>query len=394
MIVPWLDAVWGVTTELAPWLLAGALAAGLLHVVLPEGFVHRQLSGRWGVVKAVLLGVPLPLCSCGVIPAGIGLKRDGASDGASVAFLVATPQTGVDSVLVSAGFLGWPFALFKVAAAVVTGVAAGWLTDAVSEGHGVVEAAETSHAHGPWWRQVLEQADDVLQSIWRWLVVGVLVSATLTVMVPAGALADTVLGAGVFAGFAVLAVSLPLYVCATASVPVAASLLHAGLPPSAALVFLMAGPASNVATMGAVHRAFGGRVLGVYLATVAVGSLGLGMLFDAVLPATVTMGAHSHGAWWADLLALGLVGLMARYAVSEVRAAWAPAVDGSAASVDIPVGGMTCQGCARKVGDAVRGVDGVSAAEVSLEAGHVTIQGAADLETVRAAIRQAGFDAP
>ena len=109
-MVPFLSALWAVLTELAPWLLLGAVVAGLLHGLLPPGFVQRQLQGRAGVAKAVLLGVPLPLCSCGVIPTGIGLKEDGASDGAAIGFLTATPQTGVDSVLVSAGLLGWPFA--------------------------------------------------------------------------------------------------------------------------------------------------------------------------------------------------------------------------------------------------------------------------------------------
>lgn len=384
-------ATWSILAELAPWLLVGAAAAGLLHVALPEGFVHRQLSGRMGVVKAVLLGVPLPLCSCGVIPAGLGLKRDGASDGAAVAFLVATPQTGVDSILVSAGFLGWPFALFKVGAAVVTGLAAGWLTDAVSPSHHVDGPVEQVHAHGPWWQRALHQADDVLASIWRWLVFGVLVSAALTVWIPADALADTVLASGVFAGVTVLAISLPLYVCATASVPIAAALLHAGLPPSAALVFLMAGPASNVATVGAVYRAFGARTLGVYLGTVAVGSLGLGMLFDTVLPGAGVPPGHVHGAWWADLAAVALLALFVRYAVAEWRAWRAPAVDVAAPVHDLPVAGMTCEGCARKVGDAVRGVEGVTAVEVALADGRVTIQGAASMEAVREAVRRAGF---
>ena len=140
-----LAAMWEVTLQLAPWLLLGAGVAGLLHGLLPPGFVHRQLSGRAGVAKAVLVGVPLPLCSCGVIPTGLGLKKDGASDGASVGFLVSTPQTGVDSMLVAGAFLGWPCALFKVAAAAVTGLAAGWLTDAAGGDPGGTPPA---HADG------------------------------------------------------------------------------------------------------------------------------------------------------------------------------------------------------------------------------------------------------
>ena len=128
-----LEEIWNITLVLAPWLLLGTAIAGILHVLLPPGLIHRQLRGRWGVLKAVVLGVPLPLCSCGVIPAGIGLKKDGASDGAAVGFLISTPQTGVDSILVSASFLGWPFALFKVGSAALTGLVGGALADAVAE---------------------------------------------------------------------------------------------------------------------------------------------------------------------------------------------------------------------------------------------------------------------
>ena len=129
--------------ELAPWLLLGTLIAALLHGLLPQNFVQRHLQGKGGVAKAVLLGVPLPLCSCGVIPAGLGLKKDGASDGASVGFLISTPQTGVDSILVSASFLGWPFALFKVVSATVTGIVGGYLADQSPVGRRALEGVQS-----------------------------------------------------------------------------------------------------------------------------------------------------------------------------------------------------------------------------------------------------------
>ncbi|MCA9710868.1 MAG: permease, partial [Myxococcales bacterium] len=252
-----LHAMGSVMLALAPWLLLGAAVAGLLHVLLPEGFVHRHFAGRGGVVKAVALGVPLPLCSCGVIPAGLGLRRDGASPGASVGFLISTPQTGVDSMLVSASFLGWPFALLKVGAAVVTGVVGGWLTDAV---HAQPEATAPGGSSGAAamdrsLRGAVAHGLDVLRTIWRWVLVGVVASAAIEVLVPPRVFA-MLTGAGeVWALLTVLALSLPLYVCATASVPIAAALVAGGFPPGAALVFLMAGPATNVATLGAVYRA-------------------------------------------------------------------------------------------------------------------------------------------
>ena len=110
-----LDAIWQISLELAPWMIFGALVAGAMHAFLPTRFVSSWLSGKGAVWKSVLVGIPLPLCSCAVIPVGIGLKRQGASSGSAVAFLVATPQTGVDSILVTAGVLGWPLAIFQSA---------------------------------------------------------------------------------------------------------------------------------------------------------------------------------------------------------------------------------------------------------------------------------------
>ena len=126
--------MWNVLLELAPWLLLGTAVASGIHVFLPEDFLKRQFSGSAGVLKAVSLGVPLPLCSCGVIPVGLGMKTSGASDGAVVGFLISTPQTGVDSILVSASFLGWPFAIFKLLSAAIMGLLGGGLTNWLGEG--------------------------------------------------------------------------------------------------------------------------------------------------------------------------------------------------------------------------------------------------------------------
>ena len=269
-----IESTWSILLELAPWLLLGMGVAGLLHVVLPAGLVQRQLQGTGGVAKAVALGVPLPLCSCGVIPAGLGLKRDGASDGASVGFLISTPQTGVDSILVSASFLGWPFALFKVVTAGLTGLLGGWLTQAF--GGERVEPDGGSAGHGAsakGWREGVDHAVMILQSIWAWLVFGILASAAIQTWVPPSFFQQSLAWGGLATNMAVLAISLPLYVCATASVPIAAALVAGGMPPGAALIFLMAGPATNVATMGAVLRGFGARILGIYLATIILCSI-------------------------------------------------------------------------------------------------------------------------
>jgi uncharacterized protein len=396
---------WQVMLELSPWLLLGAVIAGLLHVLLPAGFVQRQLRGTWAVPKAVLLGVPLPLCSCGVIPAGIGLKRDGATSGAAVGFLIATPQTGVDSILVAASFLGWPFALWKVASAAATGLVGGWLTDRVG-GEGAAASAHavaaTATASAPAAaaprdaRAMVDHSVDMVREIWRWLLFGVVASAAIGVFLPEQSLAN-IAGMGLLASVvAVLAVSVPLYVCATASVPIAAALVAGGMPSGLALVFLMAGPATNVATIGAIRKTFGTRALVVYLTTIVAGSLAFGLGFDFVLDAG-GMPVHEHATEatpWAIGATIALLGMMVWFAGEDVRAwlqrrrAQAPS---KAATTELTITGLSCGGCVRKAEGALAGTEGVESAVVQLEGGGAVVQGTASLQELTAALKGAGF---
>ena len=417
------QATWSVLAELAPWLLVGALLAALLHVLLPRNLIRRQLSGYAGAIKAVALGVPLPLCSCGVIPAGIGLKRTGASNGSAMGFLISTPQTGVDSILVSATFLGWPFALFKVAAAAITGVAGGWWIEGMKDdGAPVEEEAPLEDAGGepgaghrfggtvlPKISEMVDHGAELLQSIWRWVAVGILVSAAIEVLLPQQAWLDLAALGTFGAAAAALVISLPLYVCATASVPIAAALVANGLPLGAALVFLMAGPATNVATVGAVYRGFGRKVTAVYLTTVIVGSLGFAVLFETLIGGgALQVGpAHEHGvAWWAATSAIALVLMFCWFAVQEFRRwrrnakadRWSAGqvADGEPGgrAVEIAVTGMTCGNCADTVESALLAAPGVNAARVDLAGGTATIWGVAAAATVREAVQDAGFGTP
>lgn len=383
--------------ELAPWFLLGMVISGALHVLLPRDFIKRQLRGRFGVAKAVALGVPLPLCSCGVIPAGIGLKRDGASNGASLGFLISTPQTGVDSILVSASFLGWPFALFKVLAATVTGLVGGWLADRVPEDEDVEHDLGTSTSEdGPRGvREFFAHSHDLLASIWRWLVFGILVSALIDAFLPDGTL-SVFADLGPFgAGFAVLLVSLPLYVCATASVPIAAAMVANGMPVGAALVFLMAGPATNVATIGAIFRAFGVKQLAVYLGVLIVGSIGFGAAFDmGIDPTSVSDHVHgqAHRAWWQIGSALVLTALILRLAVLDaVRSIRARMLNGSTDTLEVPIVDMSCDMCIGKIETALLGVEGVESAVVTRNPDRAVVRGAAERERIDQAIEAAGY---
>ncbi len=404
MVIEFLWECWVILAKLAPWFLLGAFIAGLLHGLLPRGFIHRRLRGPAGVVKAVLLGVPLPLCSCGVVPAGIGLRKDGASRGASVGFLISTPQTGVDSILVSASFLGWPFAIFKVAAAAVTGLLGGWITDwlvpetnGASQGNGPAGCSSAEPLGGSRsWKEMADHALEIIDSIRFWLIVGIVASAAIGTLIPPHWLASLsrwgTLGASLFA----LGISVPLYVCATASVPIGAALVQAGFPTGATLVFLMAGPATNVATVGAIYREFGGRTLAIYLATIILGSLGLAQVFDwliapGYIPDAVGTG-HEHLAWWSHAAAAALAGLLIWQTVGDLRRRWRRHVPEAGTPVTtIGVDGMQCQACAQRLEKALQAAEGVESVQVRLEPGEAIVAGTADRERLASVIAQAGF---
>ncbi len=301
----YLHNCWDILLEVAPWLLFGLFLAGMIHIFMPEGFIKKHLGGKRfsDVFKAVAFGVPMPLCSCGVIPAAVGLKKEGASDGASLGFLISTPQTGIDSILVSATFLGWPFAIFKVFSALISGLIGGlWvnLTDktnnsTITPPKNCCCSKETTQPKKNKLKELFSYAfSQLLKDIYLWLIIGILAAAFISTAIPEGKLQNVWWTQGVPGLIAMLLISLPMYICATASVPLAASLVIAGMSPGAALVLLMAGPTTNVATIGTIYRSFGKRIVTIYLTTVITMSLILATIFDHFLKNVSVNHQHLH----------------------------------------------------------------------------------------------------
>ena len=386
-----LNEIWIVSLELAPWLFFGAIVSALLHKWLPSNFIKTQLSGYTGIVKAVLLGVPLPLCSCGVIPAGMGLKKEGASDGSSIAFLISTPQTGVDSILVSAAFLGWPFALLKVVAATTTGIIGGVLTHISSENHPLVEHTSAKETSQPTWADAWDHGVQLLRSIWGWLVVGILLSAALTAFVPSEVL--TAAPDGIASLFVALLISLPLYVCATASVPIAAALVTGGLPLSAALVFLMAGPASNMATIGSIYKTFGTKTTAIYLGTIIIGSMAFAWGFDFLLLSNAMQSAHVHEhPIWQIPFAIALFGAFGYFAYEDFfKNNSGETMETTSENRTFYVEGLHCGGCVSKLDKAMQSHDAVQNVRITLETGEMSIQGDITAEEIENIVEPLGF---
>jgi uncharacterized protein len=287
--------------DAAPWLLFGLLAAGLVKAWVPEEGMRKWLGGRGPrpVLLAALAGAPLPICSCGVLPAAVGLRRAGASREATVSFMISTPETGVDSVAVSYALLGPFMAIARPIAAVTGAVFTGMLMTLLPDGDetkaepaccgsscrgGPEMAASDSRrpAFAPRTVAGIRYAmTDILDDLAVWLGVGLLMAGAVATFAPPQVLAEW--GSGPLAMLVMLVVGIPMYICATASTPVAAGLLVAGVSPGAVMVFLLAGPATNMATVTVVRREMGTAASALYLLGIAVSSIAAGIAVDATV---------------------------------------------------------------------------------------------------------------
>ena len=298
--------LWSLWVDAAPWLLFGLLLAGVVKAWLPATLMNRWLGGRGigPIIKAAILGTPLPLCSCSVLPAAMTLRRSGGSKGATVSFLIATPENGIDSIALSYVLLGPFMTVVRPIAAIFSAVLAGVLTEyVVVEGDGPAPIAAKSDCHGgcccqsgkttqatpksPWQKCVggmTYALVDLLRDIAGWLLVGFLMAAAVQTLVPHESLVGW--GSGLPAMLAVMLVGVPMYSCATSSTPIAAAMLVAGVSPGTVLVFLLAGPATNIGTMGIVRRELGWGTLLTYLTGICGGALAMGLLTDFVVAQT------------------------------------------------------------------------------------------------------------
>ena len=291
-----------VFAAMSPWLVAGFFAAGVIAVWIPRAWVNRVMggsSGFSGILRAVLVGVPLPICSCGVLPIATGLRRNGAGKGATAAFLISTPQTGIDSILATYALMGPVFAIARPLAATLTGIVGGAAVSAVGGDDASASAADDSPSSSRGLKAILWQAyRRLLGSVVKPLAIGLAISALVTVLVPDGFFAEAFGGRDWLAMPAMAIVGFPMYVCSTASIPIAASLILKGVSPGAAFVFLMVGPAMNAMSVTTVASLIGRKAAAAYVATIIVGAILCGCavnFFTDATGAAETARHASHG---------------------------------------------------------------------------------------------------
>ncbi|PIE62849.1 MAG: hypothetical protein CSA25_03150 [Desulfobacter postgatei] len=305
--------IWNTYLDVSVFMLFGFLVAALLYVFFKADKIKKYLGN--GRIKPVLLsalfGIPIPLCSCGVIPVVAGLKKQGANDGAALAFMIATPESGVDSIAVSWAMLDPVMTVIRPVAGLVTAVSTGIAENFLNRREPPkeksvtpeqffdvtpdtgcacsccdtigAEEAENPQIEQPLSRRLVQGLNyafgELLADISKPFAVGVLIAGVITFFFP-DELGHWSRNNPFFSMLIMLAAGIPMYVCATASTPIAAALILKGLNPGAALVFLLAGPATNAATMGVVKKIFSTRALVIYLGMIAICSMAMGYLLD------------------------------------------------------------------------------------------------------------------
>jgi len=399
-------------SEMAPYLLLGFLFAGLLKGFFPADRVVRFMGRRnfRSVFNAAVLGVPMPLCSCGVIPTAISFFRNGASRGATTSFLISTPQTGVDSILATYAMLGLPFAVIRPVVAFITGIIGGMANNLFVRGQEEVQGYNTvvGGEHLTFVQKIKQILTygfgELLEDILKWLLIGLAAAAFLSLVIPDSFFSQYV-GNQWIEMLVVLAAAAPMYICATGSIPLAAVLLMKGMSPGAALVLLMAGPATNIATMMVISKTMGKKTFFVYLGSIIGGALLSGFMVNTFMPADWFMVSHMHhhshseaGSWINLVTTVLLVSLM-------LVAAWNKWIKHLILKKDmttkesenqyyttISVEGMTCNHCRMTVEKNLASLEGIDEVSVDLPTGQVKIGGdQVDLGQVAERVKELGY---
>ncbi len=425
--------------DMVPYITLGILIAGVLHVLLSKDFVAKQIGHNnvSSVFKSAIFGVPLPLCSCGVVPTAVYLKNSGASKSAVMSFLISTPQTGVDSIAATWGMLGPLFAFFRAVTALITGMLGGianFMLDRLSGKKDGEEAAHISeeelhegHHHGPkiemdtiedkryagFWGKFRKMFDyaffELLDDIAVNFIVGLAISAVISIVIPDDFFAGSFLSRPLISMVFMVIIGIPMYICSTASIPIAVAMIAKGFSPGAAYVFLVAGPATNAASLAIITKALGRKTSVRYIITIMISSLLFGFVMNFIytkLSLSPFGGAETHfnnghveHGWFSIAVSIFFLIMLIIVFFRQIRARIAAKRSGSAEELGhkedsmtkIGIEGMNCGHCTANVEKALGLVEGIEKIDVSLEGKCAFIDGDFNIEDAENAIKNAGY---
>lgn len=389
--------------EMSIFLIFGFFIAGIIHIFISEEIVLKHLGkGNFiSVIKASLFGIPIPICSCGVIPLAVSLKRKGASKGATISFIISTPQIGADSFLLTYSLIGWIFAVFRIIAAFFTAMFAGLFTNIFSYGNNkkenkIMEIKKIKTTIKSRFKTFFQYIEiELFGSIANYLLIGIIVAGAISAFVPDDFFLNY-FNNQFLSMLIMLIIGIPMYVCATASTPIAASLLLKGISPGAALIFLLAGPATNAITFSAVGKVLGKKTLFIYLLSIILITLllGWGINFLKFNNNIEIIQMHNHQILpsWLHILGSTILLLMfISYYFRKYLLKYNKNIT-KLGKKEIIVNGMTCNHCTMSVKKAVESIEGTNNVKVNLENKKVYFDFLGNnLEDIKKAIIENGY---
>ena len=403
--------IFSIFNEMSFYLLLGFLFAGILHVLVPQQLFSKYLSkNNWlSVLYATLFGIPLPLCSCGVIPTAMALYKEGASKGSVISFLIATPQTGVDSIIATYSLLGLPFAIIRPIAAFFTSIFTGLVTNVFTSDEQPVKVhiqknmEEQKLSFGRKIKKVFQYGYvEMMEDIGKMLLFGLILAGLIAYFVPDNFF--TIFeGNTILTMLLILVVAIPMYVCATGSIPIAIALMMKGMSPGTALVLLMAGPAANIASMMVIGKVLGKKTFIIYLITLIIGAIGFGLFMDNFLPAgwfdvsNFGMAAHNHHGgfyYFKVVCSFILFILLANSILFKKHREEAEVMENNVSknAIAFKINGMTCNHCKANVTKVISNLKSVKEVTVNLSDGIAYVDGNPTDEEIKSAVEAIGFE--
>lgn len=396
---------WNISLEMAPYLLLGFFIAGILHVFIKINNIQKYFHNSTFIssLNAAILGVPLPLCSCGVIPTAISFHRQGASKPATVSFLISTPQTGIDSILLTWSLLGLPFAIIRPVVAFFSGIAGGLITGKFTKKEVVKinEKSETAIQHPTSLKyKIIETFRyaffEFMQDIARWLLIGITLATLINILVPENFFLS-LNESYILTMLLVLLISIPLYVCATGSIPIAAVLMAKGLSPGIALLFLMAGPATNIATLTVLLKTLGKKTTLIYLLSIIGGAIISAIIIDFLLPKSWFVFSispiehiHHHTNIITVIITIIFFILLIYNLIQPLFSKKTKV--GIENQTVIKVEGMMCNRCKESIEQAISEIENVTKVTVNLSSKTLTVKGNnIDINKIKSVIKNLGY---
>ncbi|MCD6384693.1 SO_0444 family Cu/Zn efflux transporter [Candidatus Sumerlaeota bacterium] len=394
--------------EMSPYLLFGFLIAGILNLLIPSQRISRHFAGSnlRAVLKSTVLGIPLPLCSCGVIPVATHLRKQGASKGSVLSFLIATPTSGVDSILATYSLMGLLFTAFRVVVSFFSGILAGVLTNFLTveekpeKEYGIADNCPFCDVVVPHTHSLSEKIKkvghyafvDLIADIGVWILIGVGIGGMIGYLVPVH-IFERYLSNPLIAYPLMFVLGIPIYICATGSIPIAASLMLKGMTPGAALVFLIVGPATNTTTITVVGKLLGKKVLIIYLLTIIICAFVFGIILDQIVYSSGKDTALITGVrrLLPDAVKVStgvvLLGLII-FAIIPRRKKEKIITEG----LVFRVPEINCEHCKVTLEKALKQIDGVKEVNVNIKRKEVIVVGELKKEKIISAINKAGYN--